>query len=436
MLTRSMAAIEPLYRTYHDAVDGRQADAAMASVQNHVGDAFQDLGFAREALPHYQAMQTLVDGLVAAHPDDPDARKLQGLNRLTLGRFYLSRVGDLAVARGYADEALTLARERLAGAPADDGARFGLAETLALGVVVAQAQGQLSRAEELGREEVELRRVLFRSPRGTVATGGALAAAHERQGEILLGLGQVESARQELDASLAIREGLAAQGPDPISGLRDVYRGFVNLGHAHMIHRNEPGPAREYYARAVAGLEHLTTQERNGPVSLELANAQYFLGTALLRLGEVQGSDAAFARCLELRRRVAEEEPGNISTQLDLLLALARCGRVAEADSLAVRLLGEAGQDPRTIPLQVGCGLALCAAASRRQQPDNPARAAAYVERALAALALAEDAGLRDPTSLLLNPDLDPIRQEPAFQQILQRIMKKPGSATPRPPEA
>jgi hypothetical protein len=107
------------------------------------------------------------------------------------------------------------------------------------------------------------------------------------------------------------------------------------------------------------------------------------------------------------------------------MLALARCGEHAEAAAIGRRLLASRPEDAK-LYVEVACGLALCAGAAR----DDAALARGYADEALAALRHAVERGWRDVGRLKVDPDLDPIRDDPGFRRLITEL-ESPAAAAP-----
>jgi hypothetical protein len=146
----------------------------------------------------------------------------------------------------------------------------------------------------------------------------------------------------------------------------------------------------------------------------------YFLATALLRLGEKEKAQALYRECLDIRRALAKVSQAK-EDQINLAIALARCGEHAEAAKIAHKVLSP--PENSFVFIEAACILALCAGAA-----PEPSLHTAYVKETLDVIRKGYADGWRDLERLRVDPDLDPVRGDPAFQQMLQDFQQPPKS--------
>src|SRR5262249_40793475 len=145
--------------------------------------------------------------------------------------------------------------------------------------------------------------------------------------------------------------------------------------------------------------------------------AHYRTATLARRLGDAATAEHSNRACLEIREKLAQADARNERRQMGLLLVLPRCGQHAPAAERAAR--GRAGQaGGREVLVEVAQCLAQCAAAVA----DQSGLRRQYTDKALEALLDAAAKGYTDAVLLETEPDLDALRQEPAFQSLLARL--------------
>jgi tetratricopeptide (TPR) repeat protein len=121
------------------------------------------------------------------------------------------------------------------------------------------------------------------------------------------------------------------------------------------------------------------------------------------------------AACYEMRVDLAKIDPKDTQGQIELLLAEARTGRLDDAERTAKRLID---LKEGYVLFQVVCGLSV---ASERAGPN----AENFRTQAFQVLGKMIDNGWNDRGSLLHDPDLDAIRADKRFGELLARIPER-----------
>ncbi len=253
-----------------------------------------------------------------------------------------------------------------------------------------------------------------------------LSGLHEKLGHICLSQGDLDRARQHFQRSFEIRQALAADGPDNVPNLRDIYRSYEDFGHIALLQLNDPKTARNYYQKAVDGFSALLPRDPESAIyRSDVATAHYYLATALLRLGENDASMQSYRLCRDMRRELARD-PKARTARINLMLALARCGEHVEAALIARSTIKSLPANAAGTYVEVACGLAICAGAAEKL---DPVRARTYADEAIAAIRRGSQGGWRDVERLKVDPDLDGIRSKPDFQRIIKELQAPAGDA-------
>ncbi len=183
--------------------------------------------------------------------------------------------------------------------------------------------------------------------------------------------------------------------------------------------------ARQFHQKALLLLEQRAKAE---PSDLEnkhtLAQTLYYEATCALHSGDKAGAAAGFRRCLAICKELATEPKAKI-WETDLMLALARCGEHAKAAVIAEKLVATPPKDEH-LYVVAACGYALAAGAAG----GDASLVQPYKTAALDCLRKAKERGWADVMSLEKDTDLEPIRNDPAFQALLSEF-RRPGEKRP-----
>jgi hypothetical protein len=166
----------------------------------------------------------------------------------------------------------------------------------------------------------------------------------------------------------------------------------------------------------------------------ESSDVYYRTATLALKRGDQKAAAADYRRCRDIRQMLAEAVPANDDFQSRLANALARCGDHATAAGILGKLLAKR---PDGDLFNMGCNFALCADAVRTGRPAaalSPAEKKlydGYRGRAVALLERLVATGWKDGVKLATDPDLEALRGDPKFVELLDRL-KGPDAKRPR----
>jgi serine/threonine-protein kinase len=417
-LRNAAEGMRPLYRVERRGENARRAAIAMAGTHKLLGDELLEVaGNTREALEHYQSMAVIMDEAAAADPNDSEIKMQLANSRAVLGSVNLKVLGDAKAAERFLKECLDLRKERLAREHDNDEAKLGVASALGQLAICFKLQGNPEAALALWLQEVPVRESLSAEAKRDVEAQRELAALNHRLGQISVAKGDAAGARKFFDCAFAIREALAEEHPNNINTFRDLYLSITEFGHVSLQTLKDPATAKDYYRRALAGFRELEVREPSSILRGDIARGCYYLATATLRLDQAAEAKLLYRECLELRRKLAIDPKAKLD-QIDLIVAMARCGEHREAAEIARRMIVTPPKNS-VIYVEVACALALCAGAT-----SEPALKQTYTTETVTAIRKGFNDGWRDLERLQIDPDLDPVRGDPEFERLLLDFQK------------
>ena len=134
-----------------------------------------------------------------------------------------------------------------------------------------------------------------------------------------------------------------------------------------------------------------------------------------------------YAKALQMRRELAEKDAANFPKQKDYMVNLARCGFHEAAAKKAEEIHKKSPKDVDTLLNIMRC-YALCSAAAGDQDESTITTAEkaklrdTYAASAASCLKQATANGLRNVVDVETDPDIDAIRNYPAFQDALDKL--------------
>jgi tetratricopeptide (TPR) repeat protein len=397
-----------------------------------MGDIARELGRTEEARRHYQAYLAITEAIAAEHPEGQLTKwnLAQGYERL--GDVNHSLLGDGAIARDCYLKCLAIWQDLAAGPIRVP--NFNAAEVKANLAAANRKLANLSlMLGDPGGAWAQYQRYLelqfgltYGTPREALAAaagpaGRQLPAGQAmRLGAFAFHLGDGDTARGWIDRVLGQAREDSRPNPNSLQAGDALAAALSHAGDLELM-LGDAGKARGLYAEAHELFARRAAQNpaAAGPRQ-SLSQSHYQLGTACRRLGEA-AADRHFRECLALRQALAKDDPRNANKQIDLMLALARCGRHTEAAAGADELGRRAPRDPR-IRFYVACIYALSSGATAGEADGGAALRRRYLDRALENLTEALACGWRDGVALQTDPDLDPVRGEPRFKELLAQI--------------
>jgi tetratricopeptide (TPR) repeat protein len=424
-LEATMASMEKLGTVARDKEGFSVATRTLAGINQRAGLIAMEYGKYDETARYFRRMEELSEQLAAAEPDALEPLKVKAAVKATLGDFQVDQIGDTAAAIKYFEQALALRRQWQTREPANDQAKRGVANILGALAHARLKLGDPAKARALYREEIELRDQFSPALADDIEVRREGAGLRSTLGDLSVSLGDPAAGRENFELALKLRRKIAADKPDETQAHRDVLLSLEKIGTHELIYARNPKAALGYYQDALDGfLARLKAEESSTLAKMDVALAQYYVATALLRAGDRDGAMDHYRKCRDTREELAKD-PKTKMNSLDLMLALARTGNHVRASEIAEGMIKEPPLDAR-IYFHSACGFALSAgaAASMPATPESIRLARHYTDRALGALRLALKHGWKSAEQVATDPDLDPIRADPGFAPLLEAFRK------------
>jgi serine/threonine protein kinase len=415
----------------------------MAALQQHIGDVYKELGRSEDAQGFYEKCRAIIESMAVDNPDsDANVYNLSAIYE-KLGDVALE-IDDLGVAQSFNQKALQN-RLRLTQMPITDPQLTAQKVNESLGrSYLTQSRLALMLGDPVSSWDF-LSRYLelqlskrFENPREFTAmlTAGKLDPRYERVafqlqlGELSFRLNDTETCQVLYERAFNRSRAAMAKAPERTDAQDAMASSTGAMGDLNLS-LNNPSAATPYYSLSHELVEKRAAQDPdNARTQRTLSFSYYRVATAKLMNGESAEAQEAYEKCLELRRKLAEADPRNTHQQIDLMIALARCGQHAVAADVAQKLGTRASEDPSVL-FQIACGYALCVPAIGHGKPAGELTAeerdqqSRYTTLALDAISAAIKQGYRDRVALEHDPDLRPIQQDSRFQALADSIGQK-----------
>ena len=371
----------------------------------------------KDGMEQLKRMDTLIETRVKDNPQNLERQILLAKSRRQLGFIAMTRLGDTATAQSYFRQAIEIDRACLEKQPDNDKYKIDLANSLGQLAMSEKQLGHLEAARELFAEEEKVRESLSLLFAEIDEHRRQLAGMYEQIGDLKIRMNQPDESRRCYDRSTEIRQQVLARHPGEWQCILDLALSYNNGGMMRYPQGKDPAAARVYHRKA---LDLIEARVKSDPSNLEtraaLARTLYYDATCALHSGDLAGAAAEYRRCLDLRKSMVDEKSAKYP-QVDLMVALARCGEHAEAAKIA-HALAAAPPTNENFYYQAACGYSIAAGCVG----NDKALAERYTSAAIASLQKAKKAGWNDAYTLEIEPDLDTVHSDPRFRALIEEM--------------
>jgi serine/threonine protein kinase len=367
---------------------------------------------------HYLKALDLRDELAKSNPNSPTRQRDLSISYEKLGNNSL-QLQDVKRARKYYRQALD-GFERLALAdPQNADARRAQARMYVSLGQTSDTLGDWDNAWEYYQQALKTQKDLADANPRDQQDKTNLAKTHELVGRYLRSRGRFAEGRNYLAHALEILESLSAADPLNAKLQNDMLTTYPNLGFADMQVKDFP-QAAHWFQRGMNKVEELETagklQSPDVHRKIYLREKQ-MLALCQAAMGSLDDIDAALAK------------PGAQKRPLLCIRVwkLAERGQHAEAAATAEMLRGLAPTDAGNL-YDVACCYALSSASAAHGRhanqltPEDLAVQKRYTQLSLQALSDAVARGYKNVGHLETDPDLDAIRHEHGYEQLIERL--------------
>jgi len=378
-----------------------------------------------DAMAQFRQAEEIITRLATADLGDLDLQVNLLRTQRQLGNVSMFRLGDSEAAQRYFRKAIEISRACLAKKPGTDTYKSELANSLGQLARSELTLGHLEKARDLYREEIAIRESFSPEEANKWESRRELAGYYADLATLNVRLGDLVEGQRLYDKCASLREQVAAQRSDSWPELNDLALSYNNQGSMRFPQGRDAAAARPFHKKALAVFEK---RAKADPLDFDnkrtLAWTLYYEATCALHSGDKDGATAGYRQCLEIRKELAKEPKPKIP-QAELMLALARCGDHAAAAKIAKALVATPPKD-EGLYVQSACGYALAAGAAG----GEATLVKQYTTAALDCLRKAKARGWADVVSLKTDTDLEPIRNDPAFQALVAEF-QRPGENRP-----
>jgi eukaryotic-like serine/threonine-protein kinase len=426
--------VESMTRQLNLAATRQLPDRSLMNLHLQLGDLYLAQGNRVEAGRQYQNGLTIAERLEAANPAEKDTA--QG----NLAVFY-SHLGTLArdgerngpaaldwFARAEKIHRLRVEHPESSEIPLQErqqslaDIRYEIAET-------RRRMQQFDEALPICEEALELRKTVAAAPVTPYTRGAArkLAESFAQLGQIQTKRGQDQAAEQALTEAANRFLEMTKQKADDLALRTVAARAAQELGD-FLLMRNRLDEAGPWYEKGLTLTRSLLTGAEILAAQSQLSDVYYRSATTALKRGDHKTADVYYHKCLDLRLALLEVRPTDARSRMRVANAQARCGHQEPAAKTMHELRAQFRNDPG-MAFETVCVLGMCADAVRAGRPAEQLTAEErklrdqYLDQALTELEdLVGRLKYTDVVALKTDPDLDALRDQPRFQEIIKTL--------------
>jgi tetratricopeptide (TPR) repeat protein len=390
-----------------DAATSGKADRTMGVALQRMGTFYNQMGQTEREVEVYRRSLAIFERLMRQDPKDDWSRLDAAISYSSLGEIARENEPEPAKAFEPYEKSLALHKDlvlqRNQPEPTAFNRRLGLVACNIKLAMLALVVGDPARARQYADEAVKQSETIVDDPKHP---SDYSSHAYFALAQASLHVGDENTARERFQRCQDLRQKVCDAEATNAYARQELARVVQAVGDLEMG-LGHPSVARENYAKAHQLFEALAQKDAAPELQWYLANADYSLGTALATQGDKGGALKFYRNCAKTREVLLRDDPKNPRRKIELMMVQARVGRFQDAAKLAAEIRSFAPHHPGML-FSVACCYALC------QETD----------RAADALRQAIEQGYRDTWALQHDPDVEPLRGDPVYNEILKRLVK------------
>ena len=308
----------------HSRLQGQSVAAAYMQI----GLLFKQAGQSEKAFAQFQKAHEIIQALADRDPDGPVAQANLAATLTMLGEMALELRRDIQASLGYYKKALEL-RQKVADLPPDPKLdavklRQDLAESHTRVGVTYLRLGEPGTAAGYFRDALTIRQELADGDPANVSLQRDVARSHMALGEVTFGARDWPAARDHYGKALETYERVHAADPESPTGRLELANTLSNFGR-FALRTGELKDAAQHLPQAQALMAKLAeSDDKNALYRRYLGLADYRLGTLARRQGDAAAADRWNRECLDLRKRLANDDPKSERRAIELLMVRSR----------------------------------------------------------------------------------------------------------------
>jgi serine/threonine-protein kinase len=426
------AADAGLQKISRSAETAQRADHGTGLILQRMGDIYEHMSKTEEAIKKYESSLEVFNKLSLQDPQNDLFKWNIAVCYDKLGEMRRELTGDASIAIEFYKKSLAM-REALAAKPATEEVK---ASSRALGLLVSNfklAELTLTLGDPVVSQSYAEKSLEVCQNRLAADPKDAIGNAYRPYAHYFLGkanshTGAVTEARDHLERSLRLREEAVKANPLNVLAKRQIGVVYDALGDLELELRH--GEQALAYLQKGHEIHSKIGDKTDNQDQFNLGNSFYKLGAAKLMLHDINGAEKDFREALKLREGLQKADPNNLQRRLELMLVQARCGQHNEASKTADQFRQRGLKSPDTA-YGVASTYALCISAVGQGKsmaqltPAERALQQGYASSALQALNEALAHGFKDVTALQVDPDLEPLQTNAAYQELIKGLKAK-----------